>query len=260
MVPNSLGDLTKRENRFGHWGVFPFQVIGPTLASPAPSTSATLVPFSVSGVRTGDDVILTNVLAFDVQVWDPNAPILYDSTNNIAIEPRDPGVFSQFLPTLTLSSITTPSAYGAYVDLGYPLTYTPGGTIPQFYQSQSRSVLPGGSTYLSPVLPVAGMVSNNSPARSTTYTYDTWSLHYENNGIQENSAHNADTGMNGLDDLVSGSTNGVVDDYLEYDTQAPFAAPLRGLRITVRCYEPSSQQVRRVHRRAGLSKLRRQLD
>ena len=72
--------------------------------------------------------------------------------------------------------------------------------------------------------------------------YDTWSLHYENDGIKQNTAHAADTGTNGLDD----NGDGVVDDIGEYDTLPPYSAPLRGIRVVVRAYEPSSQQVREV--------------
>jgi len=38
----------------------------------------------------------------------------------------------------------------------------------------------------------------------------------------------------------------VVDDLGEYDTLPPYPAQLRGVRITVRVYEPSSQQVRQI--------------
>ena len=72
MVCNSLGDLTKRENRFAHPGGFPSNVSRNNNPPPRqPNVDAGLRPFSLNGGRYGDDVILTNVLAFDVQVWDP---------------------------------------------------------------------------------------------------------------------------------------------------------------------------------------------
>jgi len=37
-----------------------------------------------------------------------------------------------------------------------------------------------------------------------------------------------------------------VDDIAERDTLPPYSAPLRGVRITIRVYEPSSLQVRQV--------------
>ncbi len=43
--------------------------------------------------RLGDDVFLTNVVGFDVQVWDPGAPVvvLTSTTPNQVVEQRDPG-------------------------------------------------------------------------------------------------------------------------------------------------------------------------
>ncbi len=32
----------------------------------------------------------------------------------------------------------------------------------------------------------------------------------------------------------------------EFETRPPFAAQLRGIRVTIRIYEPSSQQIRQV--------------
>lgn len=60
--PNSLGDLTKRENRFLHAAAAPYRFAGGTAAG------ATLV-----GDQEGDDVILTNVISFDVRAFDPQA-------------------------------------------------------------------------------------------------------------------------------------------------------------------------------------------
>jgi hypothetical protein len=81
-----------------------------------------------------------------------------------------------------------------------------------------------------------------STGTSLSYTYDTWSMHYENNGINDDGDMTIDEGTNGLDD----DANGIVDDANEMETQSPFAAQLRGVRITIRVYEPSSQQVRQM--------------
>ena len=74
-------------------------------------------------------------------------------------------------------------------------------------------------------------------------TYDTWSLHYENNGLDEDNDGRIDPGTDGLD---TGGIAGVVDDADEFDARAPFAAPLRGIKVTIRVYEPSSKQVRQA--------------
>ncbi len=247
LVPNSLGDLTKREFRFAHNGDFPFQlnaappvnVNGTTPTEFPNNASAYLIPFVPTGPRFGDDVLLTNVLSFDVQVYDPAAPV--NTTATAALTPSDPG-YAAGGPVL-----------GAYADLGWD-----GPNTALLSRAKSRSVTPGGTVLLVPTLPIqidttAGPPFTISPSAGTPYTYDTWSMHYENNGINENAALPADTGTNGLDD----NNNGIIDDPLvldangnvtggEADTTAPFAAQLRGVRITIRVYEPSSQQVRQM--------------
>jgi hypothetical protein len=234
LIPNTLGDLTKRENRFAHYGnssvaygAFPFPVdlsaipqnpptvpptsmpvpTWPTTATPAhPDESAFLFP--AEHLHTGDDVLLTNVLAFDVQVWDPGAPIFVPAGTSIAVEPRDPG----------WPGTGTAVASGAYVDLGY----RPGSTTTAFEEVNPNSK--------------SGFASTPSTPR----VYDTWSMHYENDGLDQSNPMPADGGTNGLDD----DGNGIVDDIGEYDTLPPYSAPLRGIRITLRVYEPDSQQVR----------------
>ena len=60
--PNSLGDLTRRENRFHHAAAPPYRFLD--VITPG----ATL-----TGDQEGDDVVLTNVIAFDVRAFDPQA-------------------------------------------------------------------------------------------------------------------------------------------------------------------------------------------
>ena len=187
LVPNTLPDLAQRENRFGHTssGTFPFPPYGtatsswddlrmPTLAEcsdptwPAggPLTTVTvsrpsswdlwenpnligLLPTGAisaypNGNRVGEDIILTNVISFDVKVWHPCA-------NGNA---------------------------GGYVDIGDGSCATPGcfGTI-------------GRQTDIPRV-------------------YDTWS-----------------------------ST---------YAQPAPYEAPLRGIEVTIRCFDPRSKNIKQI--------------
>ena len=50
------------------------------------------------------------------------------------------------------------------------------------------------------------------------------------------------TSTNGFDD----DGNGVVDDANELITQPPYPVALRGIQITIRCFEPDSRQVRQI--------------
>lgn len=214
MVANTLGDLSKRECRFAHHPTaFPFDARGwgllglPTLRecssanwiaggmAPEAKTAAKIDfwrnphPWATTddeklsgtrdeysdGQRFAEDAILTNVIGFDVKVWDPEA--------------------------------------GTYVDLGSG----------------------------------AGRFGGNGDARSglnsSAYrVYDTWSLHYEHDGIDQDGRLGVDQGTNGFDDDGSGG----VDDAGERETAPPYPFPLRGIQVKIRVFEPDSRQVREV--------------
>jgi len=143
--PNSLGDLTKREHRFLRGPAFPFEFQGGSAAG------ATLDGTD----QEGNDIVLGNVIAFDVRAFDPQAI--------------------------------------SHVDLGGG-----GGTL-LGAQPQAKSGL-------------------------TKPTYDTWSCHYE----------------------FANQNGGAIGDAGQYTTSPPYLVPLRGVEVRIRCYEPTSKQVRQV--------------
>ncbi len=170
-------------------------------------------------LRYGEDVVLTNVLAFDVQVWDPYAPVQAVGTapNQVAVGPSDPGY--------TVGG--TAVSQGAFVDLNWANTTwsAAGSTDPFQTQGHLKSKLTATAT--------------------TQATYDTWSFHYEHDGINQlnpNSPNTADQGTNGFDD----DGNGIVDDAGERETSPPYPVPLRGIKVRIRCYEPDARQVHEV--------------
>ncbi len=202
IVANTLGDLTKRENRFRHGREYPHHANLAAIRAPFPPA------------REGEEVVLSNVLSFDVQVFDPGAEVRSNGT--AAVEPRDPGY-----------AVTTPSnavTFGAYVDLGDNAVASSFGRIVPEFGSKSR------------VTPASG---------SGCSVYDTWSFHYEQDGVRQPGAsilNVVDAGTNGLDDNPQQFPG--VDDMSERETSPPYPYPLRGLRVKIRVYEPSSKQVR----------------
>jgi hypothetical protein len=241
IIANTLADLTKREWRFAHpmdqfpfdasrWGLLGLPTLrecsSPTFMSnsnwtagttplprnpPTKSTISTvdmwednivsnsninvanLLPdgylVTLAGAndstRLADDVVLNNVIGFDVKVWDYKAQ--------------------------------------QYVELG----------------QQGAVSFAGTGT---------GPAINNSSYALAAPTYDTWSQSYENEGINFDGSgnHNKDNlagrSTNGFDDDQSG----VVDDMSEWLTSPPYLAPLRGIQVKIRCFEPDSRQVREV--------------
>jgi prepilin-type N-terminal cleavage/methylation domain-containing protein len=226
-IPNTLGDLTRRENRFMHATGFPHAFPIPMYAAPADLANLT---FDSVPNRMGEDVILTNVLAFDVRVFDPGAIVQAQlgllATGNvqnptrIAVAPGDPGY--------VVGGSDSNNAVGAFVDLNWtgagPLGFT-AALGPQPFAHAGRRV------------------RNSAAGNTLPYpTYDTWTDYYEVNGLDDNGDGSIDEGSNGVDD------NGIngIDEAGEQETQPPYPVLLSAIQIRLRCYEPSSKQVRQM--------------
>lgn len=83
------------------------------------------------------------------------------------------------------------------------------------------------------------------------FTYDTWTLAYERDGLDQNGNGIIDEYSNGLDDngIPGGPAinllNGV-DDISERETAPPYPYPLRGIQVRIRVYEPNTRQARQA--------------
>ncbi|MCC9605036.1 hypothetical protein LOC68_24980 [Blastopirellula sp. JC732] len=212
---------------------------------------------NITGIRdrTGEDVVMSKVLAFDVKVFDPLAPILvHAASSDIATIPGDYG-FKDLDATV---DVTNPKAIsagtGAYVDLNWfnftddpnrappsrPLLYTGG----HFYGGPSAQSQLGGQT-----IPIYQYGRSPSVANARSLAiYDTWPLLYEQDGVDQDNDSLVDEGNNGIDDpYVAGNSatilNGV-DDPLERETAPPYDHPLRGIQITIRAIEDGSRLIR----------------
>lgn len=217
---NSLSDLARRENRFAHWTTgnpgYPAQLLlNPTTNININPNITGNISWVLQGNTLGEDIILANVLGFDVRAYDTYAPIMQDSAGVTAVSPGDPG----------WNGGLTQLGTGAYVDLGYDgdTMVNPDGNWSAFNGagSDDRSLF---SAY-----PGTGTLS------ALGKTYDTWSADYERNPGNGNA-------FNGLDD---DNANGV-DDAGERMYPPPYPHQMRGLQVRIRMYEPSSRQSRQA--------------
>ena len=267
LVPNSLADLTRRENRFMHngggaidatagsfrfpdgsvqsnyqWQMTPAPdglIFDPRQSVIRPDGSA--FALAKSSIRVGEDVVLTNVIGFDVRVFDPGAPVGVPAGGDSAVVPGDSGT-SGFAATVAANG---PAANGAYVDLGW--NKGPYGVVATSGQRPRFADL--GE-------PISGLRPANAAG---VRVWDTWSTHYESNGFDDDQDGVADEGADGLDNDSDGKVDespydvdgdglftSAGDDPGELETLPPYRFPLRGIEIRLRCYEPSSRQVRQV--------------
>ncbi len=239
ILPNSLADLTRRETRFMHnlsgtidatAGSFRF----PANWQTSPPPDGLIFDRVKNSTRVGEDVVLANVLAFDIRVFDPGAPV--NVAGDTALVPGDGGFAAAGL-----------AANGGYVDLGWN-------------GSQASAVATSG---LRPRFADLGEpLSGLRPANATgPRAWDTWSTHHESNGFDDDQDGVIDEGADGLDNDSDGKVDespydadgdglynnlGAGDDPGELETLPPYRFPLRGIEVRLRCYEPSSRQVRQV--------------
>lgn len=335
-VLNTLGDLTKRENRYAHRvhptldAAFPWQiarwgqlglptlrecshanwmtwpdlagvpVVTPEMAidlwnNPHPwaypnatvgrtapevdAVTGTLLGYE--GPRIGEDVILTNVIGFDVKVWDPNAPIFRAVTDSsgtptdltddgviqsVLVTQGDPGyplALAHYVQDCLLTAPPNPNfnrvASGAYVDLNY--------------SAYAAATYHGGDpAYVAVYNQISKFSGPADPRSGVTRVYDTWSFHYEHDGLDEDGDGLVDEGtdgfessagidddgdgaidedpLNGIDEDGDGRDGeddaSIVDDPTEWETSPPYPTPIRGLQVKIRTFEPDSRQVREV--------------
>ncbi len=269
IVPNTLADLARREFRFAHMtnpadyplltspGYYPYNFPYETVVPPSGDVrqpgvdNSSLYPFGSSNQpldnptneRQGEDLVLTDVLAFDVKIYDPGAP-LYNYQGR--------GLDASAFINATATPPTNITGFGAYADLGwinalnYDYTLITGAPT-TLYQLNRRvgwhPRIPGSFT--------------GSPS-----TYDTWTTYYETDGVDQDNLDGdndvitgADEGTNGLDDDVTGTgaINGP-DDPLERETSPPYPHPLLGVQVKIRVYEPDSRQIRETTVTRNLAK------
>ena len=201
LIANDLVDLGRRENRFCHLYGNSF----PSQFSINPIDVSTGIDVRQKANR--DDIMLTDVAAFDIQLYSPNADVIIDSS--IALEPDDPGF------AISIANGIVPIDLGAFVDLGYG-----GGWF---------NGLPAGKSQLD-TDPVTGL---------QYWVYDTWTPAYESDGIDQDGDGTADQGTNGLDD----SGTAAPDDNEERETAPPYPYPVRGMQVTIRLVEKTTRQL-----------------
>ena len=204
-MANTLADLALRKNRFAH--------AIPTLTAlnfpNSPNAALTIARLKPNG----EDIWLTDVAAFDVRVYSPNAEVRY--TNGLLLEPGDPGY----------AGGTGAAEIGAYVDLGYKNAAFSADENEWFANPPTpKSLLAAG---------VLGV-------------FDTWSPSYESDGVDQDSATDGgagvDQGTNGVNDTVTDGT-AAPDDDAERETRPPYPNPIRGIEITTRIVEKTTLQV-----------------
>jgi hypothetical protein len=247
----------------------------PLIRQPDPVNAPYVEPGAIkTGDYQGEDVMLPHVLAFDIRAFDPLAIVAAhpgedtgwgqagvdddnDGTTDNASEagwaksddepmvPGDVGFGSVGGAGVWISS--GPNRYvnqigsGAFVDLNYAGKTHGAASSAYTYDRLTSSSNTGWSHFSSGVATYSQL---------SVATYDTWSFHYERDGIDQDGPldtsiawrQGADQATDALD---SDSQNGV-DDVGERETSPPYLVPLRAIQVRIRMVDHSSRQVRQA--------------
>lgn len=305
-VTNSLSDLSQRENRCIHQNLSPGSLnlnglraaqgyMPNTVQLNAALTDVPSIPlyqqgscslYSLDGVPQfiGEDKMLSNLLAFDVRVYDPYAGLWADNLDinssngnpnddaHGVLSPGDPGYAWAVVNAINNNPNSQPLGYGAYVDLWYNRG---------FYNlaPNVRNIVFQNSNSAYSWAPQA----RNYPGGAV---WETWTTAYEKDGYAQGMPQynlpygpyqqiparaSADYLVDGLDnDNSSGvddpgeaetrppypvyvgdngyddNFDGNVDDAGENSYSRPIPTMLRGIEVRIRIYEPGTRQTRQV--------------
>jgi type II secretory pathway pseudopilin PulG len=281
LVANSLGDLSKREYRFAHTVATDANFLAGNITDidaslfPYPVNRNWLNALTLQGNFAGEDVLLADVVTFDVKLFDPNAPVYDDEVfqaggfAKAAIVPGDPAFEALLLADAQDGAVDAMIDLGTYVDAGYMINAATTAGAPVLLGASYFSGYPQPKSQM-------GLNAITLPAFSRL-GYDTWPNHYESDGLNQDGAFSVyggnhfdvdingqpttgliDEGSNGFDEphdgrdfsgnpdaLFAQQINGA-DDAAERETSPPYPVPLRGIEIRIRLVEPTSQQVRQT--------------
>lgn len=186
--------------------------------------------------RAGEDIIMRNVISFDVKIWNPYwvptngattsgskiyAPPQYVDLGQDRILDSDSNLQAVDYTVTNFGSQTNPG-YGFTVKGRYNAS-----TAKRVQKSdiQESSEYLSGTSGTSPTPDFWSSTSGHMPC-----VFDTWTMQYERDGIRGGS-YVADP---------------MQDDAQNWTCPPPYSERVEGLQITIRCFDPSSRNIRQV--------------
>jgi hypothetical protein len=265
---NYIGRYTQEETSHPNFG-FPATITNGAAGNPMAATNAALtfangkVSNFAGGPRAGEDVLLTNVIAFDIKVWDPAASLGPDGAPGIANFDDDGNGF-QDSPAIP---VTAPRAYNPAADAPDPNEIGAYGSDDGDWRDLGHPGLKIGTNYYGFYRKPLDAAGNPNPlalpnqyysnpfGTPPTNRYDTWGPAVEIDGFPANLDNppflpiycgpDGRPGVAGIDD--NPTTNPGIDDASELGTPgSDDFAPLTAIKITIRFYDVTSNQVRDI--------------
>lgn len=265
LVANTLGDLTMREYRFAHGGSFPFSPHDRgdwnRLRLPTLRECSYIDPFDPDNSWQAGAALPLIALTLNDPVdnrhhfdaWYNPYPwkdVLPTTGTYRADQPNDQ---NEPLP------VPPPRFVGRRIAEDVILTHVIGFDV-KVWDPEVGAYVNLGYREVPYAQRVGHFDHNGEPRSGLTRVYDTWSFHYEHDGVDQFGDGKTDLGTNGFDDDApnydddgdgqvdegEGETNGVVDDAAEMETSPPYPVPLRGIQVKIRVFEPDSRRIREI--------------
>ncbi len=197
-------------------------------------------------------LVSDNIHAFDIRVYDPNAPVFTEVNQpNVAIAPGDPGYpVNELDRNSRLANGATGlilRGIGAYVDLQYAdvLQNVGDGRMITSVDTDGDGAIDVTHTSLFSVIPPTNSLGVTRSAMVGWWPfYDTWSIDYERDGINQGGLATIDEGTNDVDD----DDQEGIDDYGERETGPilSYDTPLRGIKVSIRKMDRETRQLRQT--------------
>ncbi len=238
VVANDIKDLANRQNRFCHtaapnafnanFGSYRYLLDRSALWALRSADYAINGAVVLPPDYNGNDIILTDVVSFDMKVFSPNAGVAIDG--GVTVEPGDIGFVN-----LKNNSPGNVAGLGAFVDLGHVGGGWFGGyatSLSQLTYQYRLDLFPG------PPVEIVGLMET---------VYDTWTPMYESDGLNQDGDNDGGSPAQALiDEGTNGFDNGgpaAPDDDSERETRPPYPFPVRGLKATIRLIEKNTKQI-----------------
>lgn len=253
---NYIGRFTHRETSDANFG-YPATIPGGLGGNPmAASTTLTLsngvvtstaVASFPSGSRVGEDVLMSNVIAFDIKVWDPAASLGPDGQPGIGFDtlgnPYDDDHINGANDNGEIGAYGSDD--GDWRDIGHP-----GLKIGTNYYGFYRKPLDASGNPNAAALP--NQYYSNPFGTPPTNRYDTWGPGIDSDGTAGNDLppfqpiYAGPDGKPGKANYDDDNANGIDDAGELGATGSDDFAPLTAIKITIRFYDVTSNQVRDI--------------
>ncbi len=208
--------------------------------------------------RAAEDVILTNVISFDVKVWNP-CWVPYSTTNGGATQGWLPPQYVDL--GQNVFSDPNGGSQSVYVNYGHNFSTTPnppnggvggiGFCSTGKYGGQNAEKLVSTANYsndsLNTLVSVATQAWNGSlmPCQ-----YDSWTIDYEQNAGKYRSTtlsnYYVDPATPNAIRPGAGMDSANRTDSSKWECPPPYDTELKSIQVTIRCFEPRSKYIRQV--------------